>query len=257
MTVEGKKGNRVPAWMVTFADLMALMMTFFALLYSFSKVDEAKYREVMESMARGFGAQWIKREPERHGEQGPEPGVINSPVKSTSPHDARLEQVAENTIGNQQALVSKLNQTMAKEIAAELITVVSKEGTVIIRFPDWVAFQSGSDVINDEFTSLVARVANVLTQSYGQIEVAGHTDNQSIATQRFRSNWELSTARAVSLVHLLLEKTDIETKRITVLGYADTRPLVPNNTPQNRAKNRRVEIVVSNLKLTSNLETGS
>lgn len=250
MKGQATKGSSVPGWMVTFADLMALMMTFFALLYSFSKVDEAKYREVVESMARGFGAQWIKRELKNPGDMGPEPGIFSAPVKPAAPQKTTPAETTGKYIGNKQALISKLNQTMAEEIAAKLITVVSEGEQVIIRFPDWVAFRSGSDDITDEFAPLVDQVANVLAQSYGQIEVAGHTDDRPISTPRFRSNWELSTARAVSLVHLLLKQTAIESERITVLGYADTRPLMPNDTPQNRAKNRRVEIIVSDLKLT-------
>ena len=91
----------------------------------------------------------------------------------------------------------------------------------------------------------LVKLAKVLAVNKGQILVAGHTDNAPISTARIRSNWDLSTQRAVSVVHYLLEVSIINPARITAQGFADSRPLDPNDTPEHRARNRRVEISVS------------
>jgi chemotaxis protein MotB len=240
------KSSGAPGWMVTFADLMALMMTFFVLLYSFSKIDEAKYREIVNALGQGFGAQWVRKSMNT-SQVGPEAGIVAPPVPTETPTPAKKPKG--NWLDSQAALLAELRKVMAKEIDAGLVSMVADDKNVIIRFPERVAFASGSATINADFGIILDPVGKVLRQTRGQIKVAGHTDDQPIATPRFRSNWELSAARAVSLLHLLQEHEAIDPKRLTAVGHADTRPLAPNTTPDNRAKNRRVEIVVSDLKL--------
>jgi len=91
----------------------------------------------------------------------------------------------------------------------------------------------------------MARISKVLATKPGKITVAGHSDNIPISTGRFRSNWELSSARAVTVLHSMLRNKDIVEDRVVVEGFADTRPLVDNDSPQNRAKNRRVELIIT------------
>lgn len=245
---QAAKSSGAPGWMVTFADLMALMMTFFVLLYSFSKVDEAKYREIVNALGKGFGAQWVRNPVDTRANLGPEPGIVAPPEVAKPPPQA-LEKSANARLDTQADLMAALNRVMANEIKAGLLSVVSDGDNVIIRFPERVAFPSGSDTINKDFNPILDRVGHVLRLTRGQIGVDGHTDDQPILTKRYRSNWELSTARAVSLLHLLQSEEAIAPQRLTAVGHADTRPLVPNTSPYNRAKNRRVEIVVSDLKL--------
>ena len=98
--------------------------------------------------------------------------------------------------------------------------------------------------LKDSFRPILAKVTEILKGSEGKIIVAGHTDNIPIYTERFRSNWELSSARAVSVAHEMMLATDIPSSRFLIQGFADTKPIVPNDTPANRAKNRRVEIIL-------------
>ncbi len=245
--------SNVPAWMVTFADLMALMMTFFVLLYSFSKIDEEKYKSVVDSMARGFdGVQWIKRHLIEGDIIGPEPGVVAPPVlpklKSDMEKQYPVEQ-AEKVImqpvhqpNQSEVIFAQINQDLKQEIAAKLIYVERQGNKVVIRFPAKVSFTSGSAKLVEDFLPIIHRISAILRNSQGRIMIAGHTDDRPISTGRFRSNWELSTSRAVSVAHRLLETHQIDSKRVVVAGHADTRPLVPNSSEDNRAKNRRVEI---------------
>ena len=126
-----------------------------------------------------------------------------------------------------------------------LVTLEKKESSIIIRIHEKGSFGSGSARLDPGFHEVMERITNVLATKPGKITVAGHTDNIPISTGRFRSNWELSSARAVTVLHSMLRNKDIAEDRVVVQGLADTQPLVDNTTPQNRAKNRRVEMILT------------
>ncbi len=239
-------GTGVPTWMVTFADLMALMMTFFVLLYSFSRIDEEKYRSIVDSMARGFdGVQWIKRHLTESSYVGPEPGIVETrpPPILPEPNPTKESRQRETSAPSHDArLYQRLKLALQKAIGTGQVILEHQGSSVIMRFPDSVSFESGSDQPVARFIDLISQISTILQESPGRIIVSGHTDDRPIRTKRFRSNWELSTARAVSVAHILLHDGRLDRQRLEVSGYADTRPLAPNNIPANRARNRRVEI---------------
>lgn len=228
-----------PAWMVTFADLMALMMTFFVLLYSFSSIDETKYREIARSMASGFGGVLRTTHTPPSSSIGPT-SVIPSPMRRAS----RGKSSKKASGGGNQELSKKLQESLASEIAEGIIAVETSGNNVVIRFPDEIAFPSGSDEISDAIMPILQRVTTALQDSPGMIMVSGHTDDRPISSAKFDSNWSLSTDRAVTVIQRLEELGTIDSSRISAVGYGDTRPLAPNDSPENRAKNRRVEIAV-------------
>jgi len=114
----------------------------------------------------------------------------------------------------------------------------------VIRIREKGSFPSGDARLNKEFLPIIGKIQTVLIKTNGQIAVAGHTDNIPINTPRYRSNWELSTSRATSVVHELLRNGEMLPERFVLEGYADTQPLTTNDTSDNRARNRRVEIIV-------------
>jgi chemotaxis protein MotB len=118
------------------------------------------------------------------------------------------------------------------------------ESSIIIRIQEKGSFGSGSARLDPGFHEVMDRISAVLAAKPGRILVAGHTDNVPISTGRFRSNWELSSARAVTVLHSMLRNNDIDEERIVVQGFADTQPLVDNDSPQHRAMNRRVELIL-------------
>ncbi|RDH89117.1 MAG: hypothetical protein DIZ77_16425 [endosymbiont of Seepiophila jonesi] len=103
---------------------------------------------------------------------------------------------------------------------------------------------SGRASLDPDFFDVITRITDVVAETPGNIVVAGHTDNIPISTQRFRSNWELSSARAVTVVHAMLSNSDLDPARVLIEGHADSNPLAPNDSRENRAKNRRVELVI-------------
>jgi|SaaInlStandDraft_1057018.scaffolds.fasta_scaffold09918_4 chemotaxis protein MotB len=273
----------VPAYMATFADLMALLMCFFVLLLSFAEMDVLKFKRLAGSMRTAFGVQRVVEANEipmgtsiiaqEFSPGRPEPTPINDVKQRTSEQDQRNLQVQctpdqlteEVTLTQNQstaqdkALVDQLAEMIeetrrdAVDLANALSTQIKKGEVEIetrgrditVRIKEQGSFASGSAQLRAGFKGVLHDVRDVLSGKTGDILVQGHTDNIAISTSRFRSNWELSTARAVSVAHELLTERVLNPQRLTVSGYSDTRPLVENDSKENRALNRRVEIVVS------------
>ncbi len=368
----------LPAWVMTFADLMSLLMCFFVLLLSFSEMDVQKFKEMAGSMQNAFGVQRdikVKESPKgisviaREFSPGrPDPTIMNV-IRQMTTNDLRVnldlgkqrrrpvptpksEQVPDKdkTVKPQESAKNKAQQqdgqkagnkadvkegsesgkmaqlmagrtrgqadgltkeqqkelrqakrlavvrlreklkaqqqlarmqakfgvakdlskvseemkaklaaerrkklesraklisnALGKEIKAGSVEVETEGKKIIIRIQEKASFTSGMDELKLAFLPLLDKVTKILKSSEGQIVVAGHTDNIPIFTERFRSNWELSSARAVSVAHEMMRATKIPSSRFLVQGFADTKPIVPNNSIANRAKNRRVEIIL-------------
>jgi chemotaxis protein MotB len=140
--------------------------------------------------------------------------------------------------------LAELQEALEEEIQEGLVTLEQTETSIIIRIQEKGSFGSGSARLDPGFQEVMDRISAVLAAKPGDILVAGHTDNVPIRTGRFRSNWELSSARAVTVLHSMLQNPEVAEDRVVVQGFADTRPLVENDSPQNRAKNRRVELIL-------------
>jgi chemotaxis protein MotB len=131
-----------------------------------------------------------------------------------------------------------------EEISEDLLDVEREKTKIIIRIQEKGSFPSGRATLNPEFFEVISKITSVIANTPGKIIVAGHTDNIPISTSRFRSNWELSSARAVTVVHAMLSNAALDEERFLIQGYADAQPLVPNDTRENRALNRRVELII-------------
>jgi chemotaxis protein MotB len=262
----------LPAYLATFADLMSLLMCFFVLLLSFATIDAVRFKKMAESMKDAFGvqreipaAEIVKGVSVIKQEWSPsisEPSVITEIRQETSPEEkenitirdgeggddidkeralALANQVIENQLSQQYA---QLQAALHEQIKEGQISLERQAKKIIIRIQEKGSFPSGSASLDPGFNRVMDRISEVLATRPGKILVAGHTDNIPIRTGRFRSNWELSAARAVTVLHSLLRNKGIDEHRIVVEGLADTQPLESDDTPQGRAKNRRVELVI-------------
>ncbi len=246
--VEEPKGAAIPAWMATFADLMCLLMCFFVLLFAFSEVETEKFKAVAGSMREAFGGvQYIKSNSE-DAVPGMEAGVVSRTGSMTITQDQRAQpQVVQASQSSKaEELLKELKAQMQKEIDEESIVIEREGERVVIRFPEHVSFSSGRAQLVPTALPIISRVVGLIGNDQ-EIIVAGHTDDIPIRGGRFRSNWELSAARAAAVAEHVLSVGVVDPLHMTVAGYADTRPLVPNDSRQNRAKNRRVEIIVKSL----------
>ena len=237
-----KQSKGAPAWMATFADMATLLMSFFVLLLAFSEMDVVKYKAISGSMKKALGVKADSTEitlpegtpadiPELRGEEPPRPESQDGTGKEKGEHLSEEELL--------------IREKLSEELKSEKIQLEVVPKHVIIRLPDHGTFRSGSADLADDFKPTLWRIRDVLSMTYGSVVVAGHTDDGPIHTARFRSNWDLSAARAASVVHELLDDRSIVQSRIVAHGYSDTRPLEPNTDNVSRAKNRRVEIILA------------
>jgi len=234
----------LPAWMGTFADMMTLLMAFFVLLLSMSEIDALKYRAVAGEMSKALGVKVdsvVETLPD-----GPNKD-IESPAEPNKGADCKPSacEGAERAAGEVSESQFELIKRELGAFAAEHNITVKRTGhKVLIRIQEQGVFPSGSDKLSPVFMPVIAQVRETLAQLTGGIRVTGHTDDIPINNGHFRSNWELSAARAVSVLHALLEDPRIAPERVSAVGFGDSRPLVPNIDNDTRAINRRVDIVV-------------
>lgn len=256
--------NQTPAWIVTFADLATLLLTFFILLLSFAEMDVEKYRAMASSMSVAFGSSNVLADdiggspltmiesdtvslPEPPEARESVPEFINERAEGPAP--TRVQ-------GGVIDLASRMIRELESEVASEALSVSYDENQVVIRFSEEATFRSGEAAIKPEMIPIIERVVNVLSACTGDVLVSGYTDDRPISSSRFRSNWDLSAARAVSVVHELVMNRQVPADRVVAAGRAETNPLAPNDSADNRALNRRVEIAIRNPECDEEVPTG-
>jgi len=251
-----------PAWVVTFADLMSLLMCFFVLLLSFSEIDAQKFKRVAGELSAAFGVQRdvpVEEIPmgtsiifDSFSSAPPEPTIINEIKQTTTDQQPELDTLrgsVDDTIkATEQEKIQEQLEQLRKVLEPALsdgrINVTQEQHRIVIRVEEKGSFPSGSARLTWEFESLLLGMAEILASIPGELTVEGHTDDVPIRTDQFYSNWDLSAARAASVANALLASGTVEPDRLAVKGLADTAARVDNDSAENRAKNRRVEIII-------------
>ena len=247
----------VPAWVMTFADLMTLLMCFFVLLLAFSEMDAAKFKQLSGSMKEAFGVQSeieVRTIPKGTS-------VVAQEFSPGKPDPTALNQVRQFTIDSNRNTLDALDRELKEiketrdharrlrmalkdEIKNGNVSIQTEGMKVIVHIMENASFDSGMADLRATFMPALKKIGNLIDNNSGEVTVSGHTDNVPISTSRFRSNWDLSTSRAVSVAHELLQVSKLEPRNVIVTGHADTRPRAPNDSAENRAKNRRVDIAI-------------
>ncbi|MFQ5542915.1 MAG: flagellar motor protein MotB [Nitrospiria bacterium] len=212
------------AWMATFADLLSLLLTFFVLLFAMKSVDQGKLEESLGYFRMG-GI-----------------GILNSgthmPIVPPDPLFLEPALPRMFTMEDIRRLIENHKGLQGK------VKVKGEKRGIVISVSSAILFSSGEALLREDAEPVLNEIIPLIKGGDHLIQVEGHTDNQPISTALYPSNWELSVARAGQVVRHLLEKGDIEPKRFSVVGYGDSRPLQSNDTGENRAANRRVELVL-------------
>lgn len=262
MEEEAKPG--APMWIVTFADLMSLLMCFFVMLLSMASMNAMKFKQVAESLEKAFGVQreTTDLDPPKGTSKDLKhfsPGMPSERSAETIKQDTTEEKSHLETFSGERGLGEKaqaaadrqLRQTLEqieRRLVAELadgqIEVERDGDRVILRIKEKGSFGSGSADFAPPFRDVLDRIAESIGPMPGTLSIEGHTDDVPMRGPRFRSNWELSSARAAAVATAILSSSEISPDRLKVSGYAETRPRAPNDSNENRAKNRRVEIVI-------------
>lgn len=232
-------------WLVSYADFMTLLFAFFVVMYSISSVNEGKYRILSDSLSDTF-----KKE-----QSSPE--VIDFDNSLSQPEIAQSEDFIELPIPDDSIknIPKKDKNPTLTEISNEvsgavedlinngLISINENENWLEIEIKSSILFQSGGSVLSEEAEDVLASLASIIKIYPNQIQVEGYTDNVPIKTRNFPSNWELSSSRAASVVHLFADE-GVNPKNMQAIGYGEYRPKVSNASAKGRSENRRVVLVI-------------
>lgn len=240
-------------WLVSYADFITLLFAFFVVMYSIANQDKAKIKQITEAIERTF------RGPSTMLDLG-----SGASVSAFSNPATDLGQVIDATIGRTNAIpeqnpeLQKIAERIEESISYQLQTtdlkdtlkIIYDDRGLVVRFSANKLFQPGEATVDKKYYPLLQKIAEIVASTNRLVRVEGHTDNSVLPEGgKFETNWELSSARASWIVRYIRAKTNIPVGRLAAAGFADGQPLAFNDTEEGRSKNRRVEIVITNLKV--------
>jgi len=250
-------------WLVSYADFITLLFAFFVVMYSISSVNEGKYRVLSDTLEAVFTDPKKSTEPIQigdvlrgKGKQIPEQKTNDNPINVielppigmpiplpivTKTHTPLP--VDKETIRNINEISKQLNTALSDLIANKDVIIKQGEDWLELEMKSNVLFYSGEARLETAAVPIIGKIAEILSRSANPIQVEGFTDNNPINTPRFPSNWELSAARAASVVHLL-DQYGLDPSRMSAIGYGEFKAIADNATEEGRQKNRRVVLVV-------------
>jgi chemotaxis protein MotB len=226
---EQENGER---WLLTYADLITLLLAFFIMMYTFSKKDAQKYEEVSSHLKAIFSG--------GTGIGGKGSVTSASPIHLPS----RGESSGEMKRQLESEIISLSNSKEKFDGPKQNISVLADGRGIVIRVMDRAFFDEGKSDLKERAKGALDKIVPIIKGAPNQIRIEGHTDNVPINTHDFRSNWELSVRRATEVVRYFIERHSYPPEMISAVGFAEYRPIVDNNSPENRALNRRIEIIV-------------
>ncbi len=233
--------ENIDRWLVSYADFITLLFAFFVVMYSMSSINEGKYRVLSDTLLEAF-----KTPP-----KSADPIQVGEPKKSLDPVEPVLEkpdvvslkpEPAVDT-GQTARIAQRLQQSLKTLVDRGLIKIKHDKLWVEVELNNRILFASGEAELQPSAYPVLRQLARELKDMPNHIDVEGHTDNLPIRTEVFRSNWELSAARAASVVHLLTRE-GVDPARLSAIGYGEFRPIADNRTAEGRRRNRRVAIII-------------
>ena len=265
---EGGGGGGAPAWMATFSDLMNLLLCFFVLLFSMSSVEESKWEQVVASMTSAFsifssgstsigsgslvgiGTSQLSNLDEYYSSMGQSSEDNGKDlIESGDTEKDIAEQVAEAGRAETQEMVDKISEmTERYNIYGDVNVSMDPEGRYVeLTVSGSMLFDSGSAALKNDCLPLLSKVGDILkVYSDHFIDIIGHTDNVPMNSSRYKSNKELSSARAISVSEYLVDEKGIDIGKLSWTGRGEYEPIASNSTSEGRAMNRRVEVRIYN-----------
>jgi chemotaxis protein MotB len=232
-------------WLVSYADFITLLFAFFVVLYASTETNRARAKAVSEAVERAL----------HEGEVVPKialilGGSVDEKGKGNALHNGPggakpvVQPELESPLAELLPSMKILSAALQEEIARGSVELKLEQRGLVIGLKAGAFFASGDDTIKPSAYPTIAKLAAVLNPLPNALRLEGHTDSLPIDTPRFRSNWELSAARSIAMLRLLHEKYGVALERMAIVGYADTQAIASNDTPEGRARNRRVDIVI-------------
>ncbi len=220
-------------WLLTYADMITLLLALFIILFSVSTVDRVKVQRLVHDISGGFHNEDAINNPPNGGAVGQQPGSATS--------DSELERI------NAQLQ----SYIWMNSLDTEVSTHIERRGLVISLLADKALYSSGSVDLPPKTKQLLDEIDAVFVPTNSHLRIEGNTDNVPIQTSIYPTNWELSAARATGVTRYLVEQKGLSPLRVSLAGYGEYRPLKVNNSPGNRRRNRRVDIVILNAATTN------
>ncbi|RKL66750.1 flagellar motor protein MotS [Salipaludibacillus neizhouensis] len=248
---QSREDKGAPKWMVTFSDLMTLILVFFIMLFSMSVVDANKFRAIAESFQDravfdGFPSVIPFENPSDNAEVNDDTDESPDPFEETTdPFEAYIDEDEEKMNQELDNLMDDVNEFLEVNELTEEISASRDDRGVVLVLQEQALFESAAAEIIPDAYPFLDKVGTLLDTIPNMVKVEGHTDSRPISTAQFPSNWELSGARASSIIRYLVDSESLAPERFLAVGYGDTRPVVPNTTVDNLQQNRRIVIVIS------------
>jgi chemotaxis protein MotB len=209
-------------WLLTYADLITLLLGLFVILYAMSKIDAGKYAEIVSALN----------------------GVFGSPKGALAGNAALLPNPNTALQTERQRIAQEIRSALDLERGKLPISVTENERGITVHIMEELLFPSGSADLKRASLNAMDTLAGILRRLPNDLRVEGHTDNVPISTAQFPSNWHLSVARALNVGYYLILQHGLTQERVSIVGYSEYQPLEDNDTPEHRARNRRVDIVI-------------
>ncbi|NLY91231.1 MAG: flagellar motor protein MotB [Firmicutes bacterium] len=216
-----------PAWMTTYSDLVTQLLCFFVMLFALSSISESKYEQIAASLRAALSGS---------------PSVLSGGLNPMG--DPLPFEISPNINEEFREVYEEIEAMLAEEGVGVAVEIYSEERGMVISFKEKIFFNIGSAELLPEARNLLLRVGKILAADDHDIRVEGHTCDLPIRTASFPSNWELSTSRATNVTRFLIDEAGIDPRRLGATGYAEFRPIAPNNSEENRVRNRRVDILL-------------
>lgn len=247
---EPEKHANHERWLVSYADFITLLFAVFVVLYAMGQSDKKKVEEVMQSIQQSFGMATAGTSPKINVIASKPMEVIPAikPEVSVMPMSRRPAASGQGKTRADEKdfrqIKSSIEAYLVKQGAQNKVSLNITRRGLIVSLKEAGFFNSGQAHIKPEAYELINTIAEAMTVYNNPLRVEGHTDNVPISTAQFPSNWELSTARATNGLKYLIKNFDVDPDKISATGYAEFRPITDNSTPDSRAKNRRVDLVM-------------
>lgn len=230
--------DNLERWMVSYADFVTLLFAFFVVMYAISSVNEGKYRVLSDTLINAFNTTPKSAQPIQVGDDN-----VSGRPRIIEPMEHRVGDLPDNPIEQLVQIAADFEQAMVPFIEDEMVSVRREDFWVELELNTSFLFESGSAELEDTAIPILQRVANVLKKYPNPIQVEGFTDNVPINTYAYPSNWELSAARAASVVHVFMNQ-GVKPENMAAVGFGEYRPVADNATASGRNRNRRVLVVV-------------
>jgi chemotaxis protein MotB len=235
-------------WLVSYADFITLLFAFFVVLFASTQSDKSRAKAVSAAVDRALRdgalsprvAGVLSGDPHRSG-RIPNPATLTS--RTTVPTVA-APVVPRRSSPDLEASMKLLTTKLNREIQEEKVTLKLEQRGLVISLEEGAFFDSGEDAIKPSSYPILEKLTQVLNKLPNSLRLEGHTDSVPINNSRFHDNWELSAARSIAMLRMLKERFGVQPSRMSIMGYADTDALEPDTTPEARARNRRVDVVV-------------